>query len=237
MCTPALMNNAAPIGAASTVLGTGLNAYGQHQAGQAMAAALDGQAAVQRAYAAQLAQRMSEMTGKLNPQMLLGQAQATQQAAQSAQAAQQAAQAVGKQGKTRTKGARAGAETQAMAAQGQQATLGRALKDGKLQAKMQGMTQGLQGVDLLGRGFGVDAGRIRGDAAQWAKLSPIQQRAAGMAGGEARQLGTGLNQLGQFGMMYGMTQERDPLAKYLSPPEPGLGDAGATDLPSLSDLG
>lgn len=197
---------AAPAGLGMTGAGIGLNAYGQDQAARAMDRAWDGQMAAQRGYDAALNARTQQLIQGINPGTLMAPKVAAETQAKLDTASQNTANAVAKAGARKGGGSSGGAEGQARTAQALQMTLARALQDNRVQAALRALTSGQQKVDLLGRQFGVDAGMIRGDAQRWAGLVPLQQQAAGMEGGWARNIGNAFNQFGQLGMMYGMSQ-------------------------------
>lgn len=206
---------AAPAGLGMTGAGIGLNAYGQDQAARAMNRAWGAQTSAQRGYDAALDARTQQLIQNLTPETLV----APQVAAETRQkldtTSKNTASAVAKAGSRKG----GGAESKARNAQAMQDTLVRALQDNRVQAALRALTSGQQRVNLLGREYGVDAGMIRGDANQWAKLVPMQQQAAGMEGGWARSVGNAFNQFGQLGMAYGMSQ---PKAQAAAPaPIPG----------------
>ena len=190
------MGAAAPIGAGAYLAGTAANAWGQHEATQALRNVWANATAQQRGYDQQLAAKAGQMVDQVNPQAVLG--APAQQAAQAAMDAssKNAAGAVQKQ-ITRKPG---NVEGNAVAAQRMSGTLARAIQDGHLQSILAGLQSGGQNIDMLGRRYGLDASRIRGDSQQAASLVPMFERAAAMHGSEWRQLG----QLGQMGGMAGI---------------------------------
>lgn len=197
---------AAPAGLAGVGIGTGLNAFGQAQGLDAMRDVWRGQDQAQAGFNQQLAAKTNELIGGLDLNRILGGQAAQQRQSQLDAGSRNAASAAQKVAGRRTAGARSGAESNARAAQAVQTTLARALQDGRVQAILAGLQQGGQHTDMLGRRFGIDAGNIRRDAQAWAGLAPMQEQAAGMTGGWARQIGGLFNTLGQGAMMYGMMQ-------------------------------
>jgi hypothetical protein len=200
------MGVAAPVGLGATVAGTGLNAYGQNQAERAMNDAWDNQMGAQRGYDSQLNSRTQQLINQINPNALLQPKVADQTLATLNTGSNNAANAVAAAGARKTGGARGGAEAQARNTPALHATLASALQDNHVQAALRALNVGGQNVDMLGRQYAVDAGNIRGDAQRWAGLVPLQQQAAGLVGGEARQIGSLFSNGGQAAMMYGMSQ-------------------------------
>jgi hypothetical protein len=195
-------------GLASTGVGTGVQAYGNAQGLKAMREVWGAQDEAQRGYDAQLAQKTAELIAALKPGVA-GAAEGQARTAQLDTGAKNLVAAVQAQGGAKTGGARGGAETKAVSAQSNGATLANALKDNQM--------------DMLGRRYGLEAGNIRNDSRRWANLAPLQEQAAGMIGGWARQIGGLFNTLGQGAMSYGMAQPRDgsPPPRYDETPNGG----------------
>lgn len=197
---------AAPAGLGATGVGTGVQAYGNSQALKAMRDVWSRQDAAQAGYDTQLQQKTAELIASLNPGVAgaaEGQARTAQLDAGAKNLVAATTAQAGKKG-----GARGGAESKAIAKQAQGATLANALKDNNLQGILAGLQQGGTQMNLLGRKYSQESGNIRGDARRWASLAPMQEQAAGMEGGWARQLGGLFNSLGQMGMAYGMSQPK-----------------------------
>lgn len=213
MCSPV-----AGVGAGTSLAGIGLNAFGQAQGLDAATASLGRQQQQQAAYDAALRARTSQLVDQLGPGTVMPVADAGRTTSTMNTASRNAAQAVDRQRQRRTGGSRGGAEAQAVARQASGGTLAQAVQGNQLAALMQALQQGGQRIDLLGRQYAGDAGRIRQDAQRWAALSPLQQQAAGYHGQWARQIGSLFNPLGQGLMVAGMSQSATS----------GPGDPGAT---------
>ena len=227
MCSPIAAG-----GLAATGVGTGINAYGQSQALDAMRDVWSGQDRAQAGYNAQLAARTEEMLKGINLDQVLGSDVGQKRTAALDTSAKNAVSAVQTQAGKRTKGSRGGAESRARVAESNKATLARSLQGNRLAGILAGLSRGGQDMDMLGRSFALDARNIRNDSQRWANLAPMQEQAAGMKGGPARQIGSLFNTLGQGAMFYGMAQPSSTPGMtaedlYLNQQTP----AGATDIP------
>lgn len=231
---------AGPAGMVGTGVGTGLDAYGQAQGLKAMRNVWRGQDQAQAQYDAQLRAKTDELIRGINPQAMMGTEAAQARTAQMDGAAKNLVQSAQRQAGARTGGSRGGAESRAQVAQAQQGTLANALAGNRLAGILAGLQQGGAGMDMLGRRYALDAGNIRGDARRWAGLADMQEKAAGMTGGWARQIGGLFNTLGQGAMMYGMAQPKTQQA--ISGPDGGLrgmqiyDDAMAGNAPAFDPL-
>lgn len=190
------MGAAAPIGAGAYLAGTAANAWGQHQATDALRDVWGNATAQQRGYDNQILAKAGQMVDQVNPTSALGLDRQQQVQGKLDASARNVVTAMQQQGRRRA----GNAEGKAVAAQRQSGVLARALQDGRLQAILAGLQSGGQNIDMLGRRYGLDSSIIRGDAQQAAALTPLFERAAAMRGSEWRQLG----QLGQMGGMFGM---------------------------------
>lgn len=200
--------SAAPIGAGTTAAGTAINAYGQHQGLSAINDAINRQTGAQRGFDQQLQGRTQQLIAGINPATLFNTAGAQQLQGKTDAAATNTASAVA--ALRARKGAAGGPEQAAQQGQQLHAVLAGALQDSHVQAALRALTSGQQNIDLLGRQYAGDAGRIRGDATQWGNLLPLQEQAAGQAGSATRQIGTLFNTVGQGAMSYGMAQPTNP---------------------------
>lgn len=214
------MGAAAPIGAGAYLAGTAANAWGQHQATDALRDVWGNATAQQRGYDDQLLAKAGALVDQVNPQAALGMERQQQTQARTDASAGNAMKAVQKQGNRRA----GNAEGKAVAAQRSSGVLARALADGRLQSILAGLQSGGQNIDMLGRRYGLDSSIIRGDAQRAAALTPLFERAAAMRGSEWRQLG----QLGQMGGMFGMMAGMSA---------PGAGGATSVDGGMAADAG
>jgi hypothetical protein len=94
-------------------------------------------------------------------------------------------------------------------------------------ATLQAYRQGSQQTDQAGQQFAVNRGFVLNDANAWRRLSPLQQRAAGMHGAIARGMGQNLQALGQGTMQYGMSQQANGDPGTM---ESNIYSPGATDM-------
>lgn len=196
------MSGIAGVGAASYLAGTGLNAIGQRQALRAMQDVWSGATRAQTGYDNDLNASTQKMLATINPEGVLGVQRGQELAGQSDAVAQRAVAALKARGGRKA----GGVEGKAAAAQAGGGSLAALLRSGRLQALIQGMQSGNQDLNANAGRFAVDSGIIRNDARSAAALVPMQERAAGMRGGEWRQLGGLFQNLGTAGMMYGMSQ-------------------------------
>lgn len=185
----------------ASVVGMGLDAYGQSQGLQAMNDVWNAASQKQREYDEAINRRTQEVLAQINPQSVLGSEQAAAMSNRIMGGNQnilRAAKAAG----GRRKGNAEGKAVQAQANSGMQ---GRLLDQAQIAAIMQGLRSGGNDFDMLGRRLGLDTSIIRSDARDSASLVPLQERAAGMNGQMARQLGSLFNMGGQGLMTMGMS--------------------------------
>ena len=204
----------APIGAATTVAGMGLSAYGDHQATSAMRKAWGHANDLQNGYNAQLREKTNELIGGINPNGFLGMDQTNEMMPQLQNQSISLADAIRNHGMKRTGGSRSGAEVMSRVKANSSTTLADALRSGKLAAMLSGFQKGGRDTDLRSRQFALDSGNIRRDAQAMAQLATLWEQAAALKGGKYRQFGQLLQGGGQGLMMYGMAQ---------APGQPGMG--------------
>jgi hypothetical protein len=192
MCDPVT----ASIGMGTSVAGMGLDAYGQHRALNAMRDVWDAAGQRQRGYDAAINQKTQEILGQINPQSVTGGAQAAAMGDKLMGGNRNVMRAVNAAGGRRT----GNAEGRAVQAQATSGMNGRLIDQAQLAAILHGLQSGGQNFDMLGRRLGLDTSIIRNDARSAASLVPLQERAAGMQGQWARQLGQ-LFKMGGNGLM------------------------------------
>ncbi len=197
---------AAPAGLGMVGVGTAANAYGQHQGITAMQHAWGRQDQDQRGYDDQIRAKTAELLAQLTPDSITGTAQRDELAAKTDTATRNAATAIATNGARRGAGGKAGAESRGVAKQSSGGVLARALDRGQVQAAMQALLSGGQKLDLLGRQYRGDTGFIRENSRARAGVAQQEQQAAGFAGAPFREIGTGLNTIGQLGINYGLSQ-------------------------------
>jgi hypothetical protein len=197
---------AAPAGLATSAIGTGINAQGQHEALGAMKGVWKDARNYDAAANAQMQDATNRMIAGAQGQMAGMQPNAAALQAPLNASSINAANAVKTQAGRRTGGARANTTSKAVAAGNNKAALASAIKRNQALAFLQAMGQSGMNMDMLGRSFGLEQQTIRGDARNAAKLAPMYERAASFRGSTAREMGNLFNTLGQGAMSYGMAQ-------------------------------
>jgi hypothetical protein len=190
----------APIGAAMQLGGMAFDGYGQMQGLDAMRGVWEAARERQRAYDQAINQRTQDALAQINPQSVTGAEQSADMLGRIMGSNKNILRALKAAG-----GRRPGnAEGNAVAAQATSGMQGRLIDQAQLAAILHGLRSGGQNYDMLGRQLGLDTSIIRSDARDAASLVPLQERAAGMEGQWARQLGSLFNMGGQGAMMAGM---------------------------------